>query len=151
MQPIELDVPRIAARFDQPEVAAALREVGIASPAALLATWVMDRAGLERYVGGAPPVTDDRPRIEYATWVRQKEFGRVLPRLLALRTMPPLRGADDVFLAAVADERDRLLRFYGAGLHAYNGERQLWAREMQQVMSQDGRNPYYRWFVGGDQ
>ena len=38
---------------------------------------------------GAPPVTDDRPRIEYATWVRPKEFGRVLPRLLALRTMPP--------------------------------------------------------------
>ena len=35
-EPIELDVPRIAARFDQPEVAAALREVGIASPAALL-------------------------------------------------------------------------------------------------------------------
>ncbi len=149
--PIELDAPRIAARFDQPEVAAALREVGIASPAALLATWVMDRASLERYVEGAPPVTDDQPRIEYATWVRQKELGRVLPRLLALRTMLPLRGADDVFLAAVADERDRLLRFYGAGLHAYNGERQLWVREMQQVMSQDGRNPYYRWFVGGDQ
>jgi len=46
-EPIELDPPLIAARFDQPEVAAALREVGIASPAALLATWVTDRAGLE--------------------------------------------------------------------------------------------------------
>jgi hypothetical protein len=105
---------------------------------------------LERYVEGAPPVTDDQPRIEYATWVRQKELGRVLPWLLAFRTIVPLRDAADVVLAAVADERDRLLRFYGAGLHAYNGERQLWAREMQQVMSQDGRNPYYRWFVGGD-
>ena len=149
-QPIELDIPRIAARYSQPEVAMALREVGVASTAALLATWVMDRAGLERYVGDARPVTDDRPRIEYATWVRPKEFGQVLPRLLALRTTPVLRGADDVFLAAVATERDQLLRFYGAGLHAYNGERQLWAREMHHVMSQDGRNPYYRWFVGGN-
>jgi hypothetical protein len=105
---------------------------------------------LERYVEGAPPVTDDQPRIEYATWVRQKELGRVLPRLLALRTMLPVRSADDVFLAAIAAERDRLLRFYGAGLHAYNGARQPWAREMQQVMSQDGHKPYYRWFVGED-
>jgi predicted membrane-bound spermidine synthase len=82
-EPIELDVKRITARFDQPEVAAALREVGIASPAALLATWVTDRAGLERYAGGASTVTDDRPRIEYATWVRLGEFSRVLPRVLA--------------------------------------------------------------------
>jgi hypothetical protein len=37
---------RLAARFSQPEVATAVREVGIASPAALLATWVTDRAGL---------------------------------------------------------------------------------------------------------
>jgi spermidine synthase len=39
-EPIELDAQRIATRFDQPEVAADLREVGIASPAALLETWV---------------------------------------------------------------------------------------------------------------
>ena len=60
---------------------------------ALRATWATDRAGLERYAEDAPPVTDDQPRIEYATWVRPKEFGRVLPRLLALRTMPPRSGA----------------------------------------------------------
>ncbi|MFH0352514.1 MAG: spermidine synthase, partial [Chromatiales bacterium] len=147
--PIALDAPRIAARFNQPDVAAALREVGIASPAALLATWVTDRAGLQAYAGGAPPVTDDQPRIEYATWVRPKEITRVLPRLLGLRTEPPLQGADEAFLAAVADERERLLAFYSAGLHAYNGERGLWARDMRRVISEDGDNPYYRWFVGG--
>ena len=147
--PIELHAPRISARFEQPGVAAALREVGIASPAALLATWITDRAGLEHYADGAPPVTDDRPRLEYVTWVRPKEFGRVLPQLLALRSMPPLRDADAAFLTAVADERDRLLRFYEAGLHAYNGERELWARGMRRVMREDGDNPYYRWFVGG--
>jgi spermidine synthase len=147
--PLELEVSRIAARFDQPEVATALREVGIASPAALLATWVTDRAGLERYADGAPAVTDDRPQIEYATWVRLGEFARVLPRVLALRTDPPLHGADAAFVAAVAKERERLLDFYAAGLHAYNGERGLWARALQRVLSEDGENPYYRWIVGG--
>jgi hypothetical protein len=63
--------------------------------------------------------------------------------------MPPLRGADAAFLAEAADERARLLRFYDVGLHAYNGERELWAREMNWVMREGGRNPYYRWFVGG--
>ena len=148
LEPIALDVRRIAARFDQPEVAAALRQVGIASPAALLATWITDRVGLERYTHSALAVTDDRPRIEYATWVRPGEFARVLPRVLALRTDPPLHGADEAFVAAVADERERLLRFYAAGLHAYNGERELWARALERVLREDGENPYYRWIVG---
>jgi hypothetical protein len=117
--------------------------------AALLATWVTDRTGLERYAAGAPAVSDDRPRIEYATWVRLGEFSRVLPRVLALRTDPPLHGADAVFVAAVANERERLLSFYAAGLHAYNGERGLWARALKRVLSEDGDNPYYRWIVGG--
>jgi spermidine synthase len=114
--------PRSALRFGPPEVAAALREVGVAAPAALLATWVTGRAGLERYAGDAVPVTDDRPRIEYAGWLRRGEFQRVLPRVLALRTDPPFLGADARVCAAVAEEGERLLGFYGAGLRAYAGE-----------------------------
>jgi spermidine synthase len=63
MQRINLDVPNIIERFNQPGVASSLREVGISSPEALLATWVMDRAGLETYTGDALPVSDDKPRI----------------------------------------------------------------------------------------
>ena len=76
-QPIELDVPGITERFAQPEVAAALREVGIASPARP-ARDLGHRPGRPRGrdAEDAPPVTDDQPRIEYATWVRPKEFGR---------------------------------------------------------------------------
>src|SRR5271154_4283077 len=54
-QPIELNVPRIAARFYYPAVNDALAEVGIASPGALLATWITGREGLERYAGQSPP------------------------------------------------------------------------------------------------
>jgi len=121
----------------------------VKTPAALLATWVTDRKGLERYAADAPAVTDDRPRIEYASWVRAKEVTRVLPRLLALHTDAPLRNASSAFLAALSEERKRLLTFYSAALHAYNGERESWARDLKSVLEQDRNNSYYRWVSGG--
>jgi spermidine synthase len=144
--PLDLDVPRIIERFNRPEVAAALREVGIASPEALLATWITGRAGLETYAGDALPVTDDQPRIEYAGWVRHDELQRVLPRLIELRTDPPLRAADAAFVKSVAAERQRLLFFYQAALNGQSGHPELWARDMQRVLEGDGGNAYYRWF-----
>ncbi len=149
LEPMDLDVRRIAARFAQPDVTAALREVGIASPAALLAMWITDRAGLERYADGALPVTDDHPRIEYAGWVRQKEIARVLPRLLALHQRPPLHGTDEAFFSELAAARERLMAFYSAGLHAYNGDRESWRRDMQRVRLENRRDPYYSWFGDG--
>jgi spermidine synthase len=144
---VTLDMPRIIARFDSPEVSSALREVGIASPEALLGTWVMDRTGLEAYAGDALPVTDDRPRIEYADWVRADEIQRVLPRLIQLRTDPPLQGANQAFVREMATERQRLLLFYQAALNAQSGYPELWARDMQRVLEGDGGNAYYRWFL----
>jgi spermidine synthase len=150
-QPIELNVASMTARFNLPGVREALGEVGISSLPALLAAWITGRPGLEQYVGDAPAVTDDRPRIEYATWVRRGEFVRVLPRVLALRGEPPLIGADESFRAQLARERTNLLGFYEAALYAYKGERSLWARKLEPVMKDDGANPYYRWMVGDSQ
>jgi spermidine synthase len=149
LAPLDLYVPRIIERFNRPEVAAALREVGISSPQALMGTWITGRAGLETYAGEALPVTDDQPRIEYADWVRYDELQRVLPRLIDLRTDPPLHGADDVFAKSVAAERQLLLTFYQASLNAMAGHQELWARDMQRVREGDGNNSYYRWFGGG--
>ncbi len=147
-EPIRLDAPRIAERFARPGISAALREVGVGSPAALLATYVTDRAGLERYVQDAPPTTDDRPRIEYAAWLRPGEFSRVLPRLLALQTDPPITGAAEPLLAAIAVEREHLRDFYQA-FHAYPGDPERWAGNMMSVLAEDGSNPYYSWFLAG--
>lgn len=146
MAPINLDVPRIIDRFDQPQVASTLTEVGIDSAAALMATWMTDRAGLEAYAGQALPVTDDRPRIEYADWVRHDELQRVLPNLIMLRSSPPLVGASEAFETSVAEQRQRLLLFYQAALNGSAGHRELWARDMQSVLRGDGDNAYYRWF-----
>ena len=146
--PVDLDVPRIVDRFNRPDVAAALREVGVSSPEALLATWITDRAGLEAYTGDALPVTDDRPRIEYADWVRPDELQRVLPRLIELRTRPLLGRADDTFAQAVDVERQRLLSLYQAVLNGSAGHVDLWSRDFERVLATDGANPYYRWFTG---
>jgi predicted membrane-bound spermidine synthase len=144
-----LNAERIAQRFQQSEVEAALREVGINSPAALLATWVTDRHGLEQFARNARAVSDDRPSIEYSTWVRPGEVTRVLPELIELSTEPPLQGASKEFQDALADEQDRLGGFYQAALAAYRGERDLWARSIRHVLAADAHNPYYNWTLGG--
>ncbi|WP_447919835.1 fused MFS/spermidine synthase [Achromobacter aegrifaciens] len=149
MQPLTLDAARIQARYDQPDTAAALKAVGVPSAAALLSTWVTDRAGLARYAGDAQAVTDDRPGIEYATWVRPREVVRVLPALLALRSEPPLTGASDALRADMLLERARLDTFYRASLAAYVGDRETWGREMNRLARDDGDNAYYRWFMAG--
>ena len=122
--------------------------MGIGSAAALLSTWITGREGLERYVQGALPVTDNRPRIEYANWLRPGEFSRVLPEVLALRTEPPVRGSDEAFRSRLTEEREHLFDFYTAALYAYRGDRQRWAESMERVLSEDGDNAYFRWFAG---
>jgi spermidine synthase len=150
VEPIALDATRIAERFGRPGVSAALKEVGISSPAALLATYVTDRAGLERFAQDAPATTDDRPHIEYAAWLRPGEFARVLPRVLAEGTKAPvIANADEPLRAAIAVEGRRLMAFYQACLDAYAGDRQGWAASMRSVVAEDSSNPYYSWFLAG--
>ncbi|WP_353065819.1 fused MFS/spermidine synthase [Tunturibacter psychrotolerans] len=147
-QPIELNANQIASRFSQGEVSTSLRAVGISSPAALLATWVTGRVGLERYTANARPVTDNDPRIEYSPWVRPKEIIHVLPELIALRTDPPLIDADDALRREVIRQRQDLLDFYAAGIAAYRGDREAWIHAMQRVVASDDNNPYYQWVAG---
>lgn len=148
MTPIALDVAKISERFQQDSVRSTLQDVGIDSVAALLATWVTDRTGLERFAADAPAVTDDQPRIEYAPWVRAREISRVLPALLNLRLAPTLLNADSGFIERMNVHQQRLMQFYRASLHAYDGDRDAWARDIRDVMRGDGGNPYYRWFFG---
>jgi len=146
--PLELDGARVARRYSQPEVRAALTEIGIESPESLLATWMTDRAGLEGFAGDALPVTDDRPLIDHAAWLRRGEFQRVLPRLLALATDVPLRSADPL-REGVEAERRELFAFYRYSLHAMAGERDEAETALRDVLARDARNPYYLWVAFG--
>jgi len=148
-EPLPLDAARIAARYAQPNVRSALAEVGISSPAALLATWVTDRDGLVRFVDQMPPVTDDFPAIEYAPWVRPREITRTLPALIALRTQPPIQGADEDLIANIDHERKQLDVFYRSALAAYQGDREGWARDAATLAQTAQGNAYVRWFISG--
>jgi spermidine synthase len=147
LSPIELDMNRVKEHFNQPLVSEALKEVGIASPAALLATWVTGREGLERYAGAAPPVTDDRPRIEYSSWPHQDEITRVLPEFLALQSEPLVIDGTGTSQMDISAERENLMAFYAAGIAAYNGDRQTWAHSISRALQYDPDNPYYNWIV----
>jgi len=147
-RPLALDGATVATRFAEPTVRAALAEVGVESPAALLATFLTDREGLERFVGDALAVTDDRPRIEYAAWTRRGEIRRVLPHLLELTSDPPLAPSDPL-RDEVTAERAELFDFYRSSLAAMAGERERAVTLLRDVLARDPDNPYYRWVALG--
>ena len=148
-EPLRFDLPRMQARFDQPDVKQALAEVGVNSLAGLMATWVTDRAALETYVGDAVAVTDDYPRIEYGSWVRPDSFAITLPKLMDLAKEPVIDGASAAFTTAMQEERGKLHTFYRTGLSAYNGDRAGWQRNAAQLRGGVAGNAYYSWFFGG--
>lgn len=145
--PIELDAGRITSRFHQPDVSTSLGEVGVESPAALLATFVCDQSGLEGYAKDALPVTDDRPRIEYGAWVLPGEFKRTFTSLMKFQTEPELLHSDDTLDAAVAEQRLILHTFYASGIAAYARDRVTWRQRLSTVLDRAPENPYYRWFA----
>ncbi|RBJ69460.1 hypothetical protein C3L29_037330, partial [Pseudomonas sp. MWU12-2534b] len=61
---------------------------------------------------------------------------------------PPLVNADAGFTERMEAHRQRLMQFYRASLHAYDGDREAWGRDIREVMQGDRANPYFRWFVG---
>ncbi len=149
MRPQTFDYARVAERFRQPTVANALGEVGINSAADLLATYITDQSGLERYAGDALPVTDDRPRIEYAPWVRSREILRVLPKLLALGSPVPVTAeAEDA--AKIDASFKRLLDFYEAAYRSYSGDRGTWSDRRFDVQRSGEPNAYFDWFFAAD-
>jgi spermidine synthase len=145
MEPLPLDFSRISDRFRTPSIAAALKEVGINTTADLLATYITDRAGLERYAGDALPVTDDRPRIEYASWVRSTEITRVLPKLLQLSSPLPIVASNEE-MARIESSFYRLLDFYEIAYRAYAGDSEIGGPRTR-AFQQDGEpNAYYDWY-----
>ena len=147
MSPMPIDVGRVTRRFARPGVSAALGEVGVDSAAALLGTWITDRDGLLDFVGDASPVTDDRPRIEVAPWLRPGEMARVLPAVAALATDPPLEGADQEFVDLVDRERGELGLLFQSLQASLEGNRALMQESLRRLRAADPDNPYYAWIA----
>jgi spermidine synthase len=148
--PIRLDASAMARRFASETVVASMKAVGVGSPGAVMATWMMGRKELEKFAGAAKVVTDDRPRVEYGSWVRPNEITRVLPQLMALQTLVPVEGADSALQSEIAMRHGTLMNFYIAGLAAYEGDRETWAEAMGKVQVAEPKNAYYSWIAGRD-
>jgi spermidine synthase len=143
MQPMPLDFVRMDRRFSQPGVKQALSEVGIPSLPALLSTWVTDRNGLVAFAGDAPPVTDDKPSIEYGSWTRPYTFEAVLPAIMRFAAEPSIKAMTTDARTEMESQRNLLYAFYKAGLAAYAQDRETWQLNGTYVMSRAADNPYY--------
>ena len=65
MEPLEIRFDQIAQRMKHAPLNEAMAGYGFGRPEQLLATFVTADEALREYVGDAPPVTDDHPRVEH--------------------------------------------------------------------------------------
>ena len=64
-QTLKIDVDRWRRFLKDPRIALDLEEVGLSGVPQLLSTYMMDNNGLQVYADNIPPVTDDRPTLEF--------------------------------------------------------------------------------------
>jgi spermidine synthase len=145
MKPVPLNFALVSERMRTPRIARVLEEVGVMTPADLLATYVTGRTGLEDYAKDALPVTDDRPRIEYAHWVRRNELNHILPKLLAYREPPPV-AASSAEKAQIEASYSQLADFYEIWLLAIARDKAFFARVQAFARSAEP-NAYFAWFL----
>ncbi len=109
-RPLRLDPGRLRAAFSDPRTAASLRGAMVETPEALLATRLLDREAIERWAAGAPPITDDRPRMEFfrahGGTMRDPEIGTLLAAAAGVPPGPAGLEADPSLAARAAAERE---------------------------------------------
>ncbi|MFB3881651.1 MAG: fused MFS/spermidine synthase [Armatimonadota bacterium] len=64
-QPLRVDAARWRTLLADPHISGDLAEVGLSTVPQLLATYMMDDAGIASFVDGSPAVTDDLPTLEF--------------------------------------------------------------------------------------
>jgi spermidine synthase/MFS family permease len=97
---------RWRARWQPPRVAASLAEVGFESPEALVATRVLDTAGVRRYVRGIAAMVDDLPAVEFYRGWPSSPFR--VEEMFAMGTPAAPEGVSDVTVLARHTQSERL-------------------------------------------
>jgi hypothetical protein len=164
-RPLRIDYARLEARMATPAVRAALDEIGVPGPPALLATFLMDRAALERYAGSVPAITDDHPRIEFFLPVDLRAriptaselpdlFERVIdarspdPSLGRILDVPPERR--EAVLEEVRSYRAAMVACYEAEIARGRGLEWKSAEGHEAAVARDPANDYFLFFLGAD-
>jgi hypothetical protein len=110
-----MELERVLEAFEQPRTRENLERAYLESPPALLATFLWGRSGLERWVGEAPLITDERPLMEFF----RHQGGNMRDRDIATLLVVPqadwswLRGREDhPDLVESLRRENRALRLY---------------------------------------
>lgn len=109
-RPLELPLTRLAEAWGHPTTRANLAKAYLETPEALLATYLLDREGLLRWIDGAPPITDDRPRMEFfrslGPFFVDREIGALLEPTPSLSSFVTGLASDPELAARVATEQE---------------------------------------------
>ncbi len=100
MQPLAIDFDDLRRRMSHPLLRADLQAYGLAEPEQLLATFLAADDDLARFVGDAPTITDNHPRIEY--------FNLFPPHLMSYDEIVPFRRPIAPWLIAAQPDPERL-------------------------------------------
>jgi predicted membrane-bound spermidine synthase len=65
-QPLRISADKFADRLRSERLIADLEQIGLASSERMLGTFLMDRAAVLEFAGGAPVMTDDLPYVEFS-------------------------------------------------------------------------------------
>lgn len=82
MAPISIDYDRLKRRMENGAVAESLDAVGFPDAGSLISTFVTSGARLDAYIEGCPPITDDRPALEFFyPYAGERLYGAALSAL----------------------------------------------------------------------
>jgi spermidine synthase len=125
-EPLQLDYAKLTGRLQQPELKAALADVGFHDAAELLASFAMDGPALRAFAGEGPVMSDDRPwaefeapKLVYAELVDESllalepHFTSPLSLLPEGSTTPEIRAGIERRHLARAHDFKGLLDYYG--------------------------------------
>jgi hypothetical protein len=121
--PLRLEPARHARAFDDGGTRHNLDAAYLETPEALLGTLLLGRAGLERFAGDAPRITDERPHMEFFLGHGGNMRDADILTLLDAEAAPPAAelGIDGELLARVLRE-NRALRLHVRGRIAQDAE-----------------------------
>jgi len=114
-----LDLKSIAEKMSEPAVKASLAEIGVYDASHILSKYMMGPEGLKRFIGGAAPVTDDLPTVEFtAPRVQAKGVvikGANLSAILKYREIPEA-------VYGSGEERERYKDYFVSQGYFYRGQ-----------------------------
>ncbi len=149
---LRINPETLAEALAEKSVHDSLQEIGLASPSALLATAMFGRRQLDAIAADAPPVTDDRPRVEYfARHSRRPPLPPIAGWTKSLLPLEELLEDSSVppdLESSFAQEQGALLE---ALRGAWLGEAGQVARGSQQQLAAYGMRPdnaYFAWAAG---